>query len=219
MAFASKSNVLSEVSHFSGGMVHHAYHRQAAAAYEADYHPSGQDEKKDIKDGCVVPLYALGNGDDVAVLWHKAQRLEEDFDDIARQYHRDVECHQNVAHNLPAIVFAVDVEDGQDNQIGKDEADNASETDAAAPENRRQRHIADRADKADDGYQWANQRPLDAGGHRVAAQEKGAPERFRHPGCQRTGDQQAQHDVQPDGSPVHHKKVADSGKTLGTEQF
>ena len=47
---------------------------------------------------------------------------------------------------------------------------------------------------------------------RVPAEEETLPERVRHPGGERPGDQQAEHDVAQDGRPLHHEHVRHRGE-------
>src|SRR5579875_1903029 len=180
-----------KVFHFVGGFVHHAQHGQATCTDEADHKDGGENKEENVEDGGIVPVYAPGNGNDVAMLWNDAEGREQEFDNVACCRHGDVKREQDVAHNLPAVVFAIDVENGQDNQVGEDKADHTAKADAAAPEHSRQWHVANRADKADNGDQRTYQRPLYARSRGIAAQEKGAPEGIRHPRRQRTSNEQA----------------------------
>lgn len=49
----------------------------------------------------------------------------------------------------------------------------------------------------------------------VLYEEERLPERLRHPGGERAGDQQAEDDVDPDCCPVHDEVVARRGEALG----
>jgi hypothetical protein len=66
--------------------------------------------------------------------------------------HEDGSDHLHVGraerreHQAPGVVLEVDVEDGQHDELGEDEDGHAAEADAAVPQHRRQRHVADRAD-------------------------------------------------------------------------
>src|ERR1700712_5119086 len=47
---------------------------------------------------------------------------------------------------------------------------------------------------------------------RVVGQEQGLPERVGYPGGDRSGDQQADHQIPQDRGPLHHEHVGDRGE-------
>src|SRR5579859_5891286 len=120
--------------HLMGRHTHHFQHGGAARSEEADHEYGGDEQEDNVEHGGVVPLDAASQGDDIAVLWNDPQGLKQEFDHIASSCHGDIEGQQNIAHNLPAIVFAIDVQDWQDDQIGKDEADNSTKANPAPPQ-------------------------------------------------------------------------------------
>jgi hypothetical protein len=56
--------------------------------------------------------------------------------------------------------------------------------------------------------------PQQLGNKRVVDKEERLPELGRHPGGERTGNEQAAGNIEPDRSPVHHEIVADCGEAL-----
>src|SRR5262249_40915099 len=106
----------------------------------------------------------------------------------------------------------------QHDQVGEDEADNAAERDATAPEHRRQWHIAYRADETEYGNERPNQWALDLGKCGIARQEEALPEALGYPGGQRPRDEEAEKDIGPDGGPVHHEEVAECSEATPTEE-
>src|SRR5260370_27254480 len=86
--------------------------------------------------------------------------------------------------------------------------------DPAVPEHRRQWNIPDRAYERDHRHQGPDDRSPELGNERVVDNEERLPEFRRHPGSERTGNEQAAGDVEPDRGPVHHEIMADRGKTL-----
>src|SRR5207249_3452975 len=70
--------------------------------------------------------------------------------------HRDIKRDKQEGGHLQSVVFAVDVEDWQHDQVGEDEGEHAAEADAAVPQYGGERDVADRADEGDDGNQRAD---------------------------------------------------------------
>src|SRR6266849_4114984 len=112
---------------------HHLEHGQATRSDKPDHKQCCQHEKNDIEHGCIVPLDALGNGDNVPILWNNPKRLKQELDNVSCCCHRDVKGHQNIAHHFPTVVFAINVQNGKNNQIGKDEADDTTKANSASP--------------------------------------------------------------------------------------
>ena len=83
-----------------------------------------------------------GESNNIAVLRDDPKRRKQELDHIASSSHRDVEGDENVAHDLPSIIFAVNVQNRQNDQIGKDEADDSAKADPTMPEHRCQWYIA-----------------------------------------------------------------------------
>src|SRR5260221_1057604 len=90
-------------------------------------------KKDDIEDRRVVPLYSPRESSNIAVLWNDAKRTEKELYNIPGGCHRNVKGEQDVAHHLPAIVLAINVENRQDDQVCKNETDNTTKTDPPSP--------------------------------------------------------------------------------------
>ncbi len=118
------------VSHFVLRLAHHPHHCYATGPYKVHDEKRGEEQEQDIQNRCVIPLYALCDSDNIAVLRNNSQGGKQEFDDISSGGHRNIECQQDKAHHLPSIVFAIDIQNRQDDEIGKDEADDATEADA-----------------------------------------------------------------------------------------
>src|SRR5690242_1913441 len=113
--------------------IYHAQHRYATCADKADYHHSCQHKKDDIQDRRVVPLYSLCDRNNIAILWDNIQRAEKELYNIPSCYHSYIEGDKNVNHHLPTVIFAINVKDGQGNQVCKDKTHHAAKTNAAPP--------------------------------------------------------------------------------------
>ena len=143
---------------------------------------------------------------------HQAEQLKQQADQQAGERHRRVGDHQQVKGHPPTVVLPVDVDDGDDDQVGKDKRDHAAEADSPVPEHRGQRDVADRADKAEERDQGADQRSPDLGEHRMTGQKEPLPERCGHPGGERAGDQEAEANIGPHGRHVHPEVVTHGGQ-------
>jgi len=128
---------------------HHPQHGQATRADKANDEDRCQGEEEHIEDTGVVPLHSLGNRHYVAVLRNDTEGLEKKLDHLTCCRHRDVEHQQDIAHDAPAVIFAINSKNGQDNQVGKDEADNTTKANPPSPQDGSQGHIANRAHKTD----------------------------------------------------------------------
>src|SRR6202049_4325015 len=111
--------------HFLLWPLHHAKHWYATSPDKPNHEDCGQKEEDDIEDAGVVPRHSLSDRNDMAIIRNNPKRLKEKLDDVASSSHGHVECQQNIAHDFPAVILAINVKNGQDNQIGKDEADHA----------------------------------------------------------------------------------------------
>ena len=78
----------------------------------------------------------------------------------------EVEGAQHEQHHARPVVLPVDGQDGQDDQVGEDERHHAAEADAAVPQHRRQRDVADGAHEAEQAHDRADQRPHSLGQQR-----------------------------------------------------
>src|SRR5947209_1841787 len=90
--------------------VHHFEHREATSAEKADHQHRCHDQENDIEHGGIVPLDALSDRNDIAVLGDKPKHLKQPFDNVSSRCHRDIKGHQNIAHHFPAVVFAINKE-------------------------------------------------------------------------------------------------------------
>src|SRR2546425_12071914 len=121
------------VSHVVLWFIHHLEHWQATSTDKPDHKHCCYDQEDDIKHRGIVPLDALSDSNNIAVLWDKPKRLKQKFDHVSSRCHRDVKGHQNIAHHFPTIVFAINVENGKNYQVGKDEADDTTKANSASP--------------------------------------------------------------------------------------
>jgi hypothetical protein len=68
---------------------------------------------------------------------------EEGFDDESGAGHGDVEGDSEQGGDLEAVVLAVDVEDGEDQEVCEEEADDSAEADTSVPEDGGEGDVAD----------------------------------------------------------------------------
>ena len=80
------------------------------------------------------------------------------IDNKRRDCHRNVKGSEQEARHLQPVILAVNVQDRDDDQIGEDEGDHPAEADAAVPQHRRERNVADGTDERDDRDQRADDR-------------------------------------------------------------
>lgn len=135
----------------------HAYHLQhsrSARAEKADHQHGSNEQEDDVEHGGIIPLHPFSDPGHIAVLWDNPQCREQELNHIACCGHRHIEGDENIAHDLLAVVFAVDVQDWQDDQVGKNEAHHTSKANPTAPQNRGQGYIAYGADETDHRDQW-----------------------------------------------------------------
>ena len=149
--------VLVVVVAFGCGGVHHAEHGGAAGAEEAPEEDGGDGEEEEVEDGGVVPADAFGHDLRVAVLRDEVEGAEEELDGEGGEGHGGVEGPEQDRGDFEAVVLAVDVEDGKDDEVGEEEGDDATEGDATVPEDGREGNVADRADEGEDGDERADE--------------------------------------------------------------
>src|SRR5205085_2100030 len=130
----------------------------------------------------VVPVHARLDDLRVPLVARQVEALEEELDDEPCGDHRRVEAPEQERGHPPAVVLAVDVEDREHDQVGEDEREDAAEADPAVPEDRRERHVPDRADEAQDRDRRPDDRPPELRDGRMGVEEQRAPEVLRHPG-------------------------------------
>src|SRR5258708_6135074 len=195
-----------------GRSVHHAQHREAAGFQEPPYQQARENEKGDVEPGRVVPSDGSLNDVSVPLCRDKTEGPEYQFDNQRRRSHRRVEGDKQEAGHPPSVVFAIDVQDRENDQIGEDERDYTTETDAAVPKDSSQRNISNRANERNDRYQRADDGPPQGCKKWMVNNEERPPEIIGHPGGERTGDEETANDIEPDRSPIHHEIMADRGK-------
>src|SRR5258706_11521920 len=108
------------MSHLVCRFIHHPQHWYATCTDKADYHHGCQNQKENIQDRRVVPLYSLCDRNNIAVLWNDTQCFEKELYNIPRCRHCYIERDKNINHHLPAIIFAINIKHGQGNQVCKD---------------------------------------------------------------------------------------------------
>src|SRR5215471_16912429 len=121
------------VSHILLWRIHLAQHGYATSPDKPHHQDGSQEQKEDIEHTGVAPLYPLRDRHHSAVLWNDAQCLEKKLDHVACCCHRYVECHKNITHDAPAVIFAVNIQNRQDDQVSKNETDDAAKTNPAPP--------------------------------------------------------------------------------------
>src|SRR5690348_8443254 len=188
---------------------HHLEHRAAARTEETYQQRRGQQQEHDVEHRGVVPLHARVADLRVPGRRDEPEAAEQELDDVSGYDHGGVEDPEYGQHHPGAVVLPVDDQDRNDDQVGEDERDHAAEADPAVPQHGSQRHVADRADEAEQRDDRADDRPPELGGQRVPGQEQVLPEAVRHPGGDGPGDQQAQDDVADHRRPFHDEDVAD----------
>src|SRR5260370_18050110 len=121
------------VSVAPAGVVHRLEHLDAAGLDEGDQEGGGDGEEDDVQHGVAVEgdvgvddLGVTGGGDE-------AEGAEHDLDDVAGGGHGGVEGGGDEQHHAGAVVLAIDGQDGQDDEVGEDEARHATEADPPVP--------------------------------------------------------------------------------------
>src|SRR5258708_32691728 len=115
-----------------GGFVHHAQHREASCFEETPNQNGREYEKDDIEPGRVVPYEGGLSHASVTLSRDLPQGAEYQFDNKRGTRHRCVERDEQEAGHLQPVILAIDVQDRETDQIGEDERDHATETDATA---------------------------------------------------------------------------------------
>jgi hypothetical protein len=113
--------------------VHHAQHRGAARFQESPDQQACENEKGNVEPRCVVPYDGSFSHPRVTLCGNETQSPEYQFDNKRRARHRRVEGDEQKSSHLQPVIFAIDVQDPENDQISKDECDQATETDAAVP--------------------------------------------------------------------------------------
>jgi len=132
--------------------------------------------------------------------WDQTEGGESHVHDQARDDHGRKEDCADIGGHPPAVVAAVDVEQRQHDQVGIEEGEHAAEADAASPEDRSQRHIADGADKGagivkltsdDDGGRVRRSAGIRSCSHHSQHVESTSPKKAPH----KNGRDQQGHDI------------------------
>src|SRR5579875_1570401 len=166
------------VTHLPSFLVHHPQHGRSTSLQEADDQHGGEDQEEDVEDRGIVPLHACGDGSYVAVLRNYPKSRKQELHRVASSSHGEIEGDEDKAHDLPAIIFAIDIQDRNNDQVGKNEADHAAKADPATPQHGSQWYVANRAHEADHRDERPDERTFDCGPGRIIREEKGAPEGF-----------------------------------------
>src|SRR5258707_8726635 len=103
--------------------VHHAQHRGTARFQDPPNQQACESEKRDVEPGRVVPCDGGLNHARVALCRDETKSPEYQFDDQRGTRHRRIEGDKQEAGHLQSVIFAVDVQDRENNQIGEDECD------------------------------------------------------------------------------------------------
>src|SRR5712692_10323696 len=142
----------------------------------------------------------------------ESEELEQLADHKPGENHRDVRGDQEVEAHARAVVLPVDVEDGDDDQVGEDEADHATEADAAVPQHDRKRDVADGADEAEQRDDRRDDRIPEGAQPRLTGQEQSLPEAVRNPCGQRAGDEKPEKQILPQAVDIPIEVMADGGE-------
>lgn len=137
--------------------VHHSQHLRSAGHHETDDEDYREYEKDDVHYARVVERDRRSGNCRRAMRRNESERLEEELDDECRSGHGGIERCQQKYRYPPAVVLSMDVEHRQHDQVGINEGDRSTEADAAIPQHRRERNVADRADERHDGDQWPDE--------------------------------------------------------------
>lgn len=114
-------------------VTHHPKHSRAAGAQEPPDQTSGNQQENDVQDGRVVPLDRGCQYLGVAAGRDEVKQREEAFYQITGYHYSCVERSEQETGHSPTVIFGVDANDWEDDEICKNEADDAAETDAAIP--------------------------------------------------------------------------------------
>src|SRR3954453_6964190 len=158
-------------------LVHHPQHRAAAGREETPDEHGRDSQGDDVEPG----RHAQGEGNAgalhlrIPLLRHEAEGVEEEADHEPRRHHRRAEGREQEGGHPEPVVAAIDVEEGEDDEVGEEERDPAAEADPAVPEDGGERHVADRADEAEDGHERADDGAPDVRPRRMLGQEEGLP--------------------------------------------
>ena len=148
----------------------------------------------------------------------EVQDGEQPLDRQARQDHGGVERNPQQGRRPESVVAAVDVQDGQHDQVAEDEGRHAPKARASLPEHRGQRHVAYRADEGEHRHHRPDEGARQHRRQRMAGQEQSGPDTGWDPGRHRAGDQQAHGQVHPQRHDVHDEEVRHRRQSLGREQ-
>src|SRR5439155_12298151 len=122
-----------------------------------------------------------------------------------------IESAKYESSRLPPVVFSINVENRNHNQVGIDESNHAAKANATVPQNRRQWDIPDGTDERNDGNNRPDDRPPEFCQQWMIGKEKGLPEVLWYPCSHRPGKQQAASDILPHRNPIHNEVMTDSG--------
>jgi hypothetical protein len=105
-------------------------------------------------------------------LWNEMEDFEKCFDSKRCRCHGNIEDPQQECADAESIVFAVDVEDREHDEIGEKERNHPAKAYPPISEHRCERDIANGTDKGKDCDNWSNLRSPQLRENRDALEEK-----------------------------------------------
>src|SRR5438270_10579 len=133
---AETACVMSAMRHRMTGhrLIHHLQHLRSASSHETSQQHRCEDKKNNVENCCVVPLDRGLDNFGVSLCWHKSHSLEDQLNDKCCGCHRSVHGSEQKYADTQAVIFSVNVQDRQHDQIGVDERQYAAEAAAAIPQ-------------------------------------------------------------------------------------
>src|SRR5438067_7423927 len=80
-------------------------------------------------------------------LWNESEAAENKIYDNSRENHRHIKNPSNPGRGTHAVIFCIDNDDRNDDQVCVNKRNHAAETDAMSPEQTSQRNVADGTDE------------------------------------------------------------------------
>src|SRR5260370_38012791 len=126
----------------------------------------------------------------MSLLWNQMECSKNEFHRQRGQGHRHVEDSKQENTDLQTIVSAIEVQNGQHNEIREKESHNSTKADAAIPKNCGKRDISYGAHKGKNSDDRSDSRTPKLRQNGMSLQEECLPEALRDPGGQCSGNQQ-----------------------------
>ena len=114
---------------------------------EAPYQQGCYAKENNVQPCGVVPGDCFLHDPCVPLLRDQVKCTESKLHQEGCSRHRRVEGHEEERAHLPTVVLAVDVENGQHNQVRKQEGYDTAKANPAIPEHCRERNIPNGADE------------------------------------------------------------------------